>query len=300
MKAATQSFYADLIQGAIEQIAVNLDEAVDLELLARRAGLSPFHFHRVFRGMTGETPLELSRRLRLERAAWRLSRTDAPVTEIAFDAGYETHEAFTRAFKAVFSTSPTGFREKDFRRTTLRATSGIHYDAAGGLIPPFVPRQSGEHDMQVEVLNRPAQRVATRRHVGPYNQISKAFEQLGSVAGPAGLFRDGAEMVALFYDDPETTPPDRLRSDAGITVGGDARIPEGLDEQTLPAGRYARTIHRGPYEQLGDTWARLLGEWLPASGQRLRSTASFEVYRNTPMDVPKDQLVTELYAPLAD
>ena len=172
MKPDTRSFYEAMVQGTIERIAGHLDEAIDLEALARHAGLSPFHFHRIFRGMTGETPLELARRLRLERAAWQLSRSEAPVTDIAFGAGYETHEAFTRAFRACFSTSPSGFREKDYRRITLAATCGVHFNPDGA-ISRFVPRDSGGQSMQVEITEIPALRVASVRHIGPYNQISK-------------------------------------------------------------------------------------------------------------------------------
>jgi AraC family transcriptional regulator len=249
--------------------------------------------------MTGETPLELARRLRLERAAWQLSRTAAPVTDIAFDAGYETHEAFTRAFRAAFGTSPTGFREKRYRRTALAAGCGIHYATDGGTIPQFIARVSGGQHMDVTINDMPELRVASLRHIGPYNQISQTFAKLGEIAGRAGLFREGSAMIGLYHDDPETTPPEELRSDAGITVTADMNVPGELQLQTLPAGRYARAIHRGGYEHLGDTWAQLLGEWLPAHGHRLAATPSYELYRNTPMDTSKDQLVTEIYIPLA-
>ena len=109
-------------------------------------------------------------------------------------------------------------------------------------------------------------------------------------------------MVALYHDDPETTPAAELRSDAALVVARDAKLPSGLGEQRIPAGRYATTTHVGPYEELGDAWARLMGEWLPASGERVASSAgavAFELYRNTPGDVPKEKLVTELYVPLA-
>ena len=121
MKPDTRSFYARAVQAAIEHIAQHLDDALELEALARVACLSPFHFHRVFRGMVGETPLELTRRLRLERAAWRLSDKQRAITEIAFDAGYETHEAFTRAFRASYSASPSGFRLRTYPRIEIAA-----------------------------------------------------------------------------------------------------------------------------------------------------------------------------------
>ena len=191
MKPDTRSFYARSVQAAIEHIAVHLDDALELEALARVACLSPFHFHRVFRGMVGETPLELTRRLRLERAAWRLRDKARAVTEIAFDAGYETHEAFTRAFRSSYSASPSGFRLRKYPRIEIAAPCGVHY-SADGAVPQFVARDSGGLTMDVDIKDMPKLRVATVRHVGPYNQIPKAFEHLGAVAGPAGLVQRAA------------------------------------------------------------------------------------------------------------
>jgi AraC family transcriptional regulator len=248
--------------------------------------------------MVGETPLELHRRLRLERAAWRLLRNNTAITNIAFDAGFETHEAFTRAFRESFSTSPSGFRRRKHPRIEIPARCGVHY-AADGRIATFIPRDSGGRSMDVEIKEMPELRVGAVHHVGPYNTIPQAFEKLGSLAGPAGLTeKKGASLMGIYYDDPETTPQDRLRSDAAIVVPDDAKLPQGLEEQRIPAGRYAHTLHVGPYEQLGDVWARFMGEWLPSSGHRIRDGASLEIYQNTPLTAPKDQLRTDLYIPI--
>jgi AraC family transcriptional regulator len=298
MKPDTRSFYVRAVQAAIEHIARHLDDALELEALARLACLSPFHFHRVFRGMVGETPLELARRLRLERAAWRLRDQRRAVTEIAFDAGYETHEAFTRAFRAAYSTSPRGFRLRTYPRTEIAAACGVHF-SDDGVIPAFVPRDSGGTTMEVEIKDMPELRVGAVRHIGPYNQIPKAFERLGAIAGPSGLLRQASDMIAIYHDDPESTPQDQLRSDAAVVVAEGIGLPEGLVEQHIAGGRYARTVHVGPYEQLGDVWARFLGEWIPASGNRIGDGVSYEIYTNTPEQVPKKELRTELYVPLA-
>jgi AraC family transcriptional regulator len=153
--------------------------------------------------------------------------------------------------------------------------------------------------MDVEIKDMPELRVATVRHVGPYNQIPKAFERLDAIARPAGLIRHSSAMMAIYHDDPESTPQDQLRSDAALAVPEDVGLPEGLIEQHIAAGRYAKTVHVGPYEQLGDTWARFLGEWVPASGNRIGDGVSYEIYKNTPVEVPKQELRTELYVPLA-
>ena len=154
--------------------------------------------------------------------------------------------------------------------------------------------------MQVDIEQKPAQRVATVRHIGPYNRINDAFEKLGALAGQAGLFHlAGAEMIALYYDDPESTPVEELRSDAGIAVPDDAALPPTLGDQRIAAGRYACTVYVGPYELLGDAWARFMGEWLPASGERVGDGASYEKYLNDPRTTPKAELRTEMCMPLA-
>jgi len=298
VKAETRSFYVRVVQGVIEHVAQHLDEALALDALATRACLSPFHFHRVFRGMVGETPVELARRLRMERGAWQLANTPLSVTEIAFNAGFETHEAFTRAFRSCYGEPPSDFRRRGVRRTELAATCGVHFDQRG-VVPPFVPRDSGGRTMDVEIKKMPEQRVAAVRHVGPYNQIGQAFGRLGEIAGPAGLFTNpNAAMIALYHDDPESTPADELRSDAGVAVASGVALPNELAEHRLPAGRYAKTVHVGSYEKLGDTWARFLGEWLPESGERLRDGPSYERYVNDPRTTPKERLITEIYVPI--
>ena len=154
--------------------------------------------------------------------------------------------------------------------------------------------------MTVEIKEMPALRVGAVRHDGPYHLIGKAFERLGPVAGPAGLFQQpGAVMIALYHDDAGTTPQEQLRSHAGIVLPEDVQLPEGLVEQRTPAGRYATAEHVGPYDQLPDAWARLKDEAVPAGGHRIGARPSYEIYRNNPMTVPKHELRTELYIPIA-
>jgi AraC family transcriptional regulator len=304
VKTETRSFYEAAVDRTVVRIVAMLDEALDLGALAREAALSPFHFHRVFRGMVGETPLELHRRLRLERAAWDLLTGRASVTTIAFDAGYETHEAFTRAFKQAYGIAPSAFRQSREGsggcaepRIHLAARSGVHFGPTSG--PATIRTIQGDSPMNVTIEDMPDLRVAAVHHVGPYNRISEAFQRLGAIAGPAGLLRSSAMMLAIYYDDPETTPASQLQSEAGITVTEGARLPAGLVEKRLPAGRYARTTHLGPYATLGDTWSRLMGEWLPKSGERVGEGSSYEVYRNTPESASPDELRTDLYLSIA-
>jgi AraC family transcriptional regulator len=148
--------------------------------------------------------------------------------------------------------------------------------------------------MKVETKEMPELRVVTVRHIGSYQGISEAFERLGTIATAAGLSQDmGAVLMAIYHDDIEKTPPDQLRSDAAVTVAEGMPIPAGLGELRISAGRYATTTHVGPYQTLGEAWARLKRD------ARTRGGPSYEIYRNTPAQVPPDKLVTELYLPIA-
>lgn len=154
--------------------------------------------------------------------------------------------------------------------------------------------------MKVTIKQLPALRVAAVRHVGPYDEIPEAFARLGEIAQQHGIFPESdATLVALYYDDPQTTPAEQLRSDAGILVAEDLKLPKGLAEERLPAGRYASAVHVGPYEQLPKAWQRLLGEWLPANGHRPGAGASYELYLNNPHTAKPEDLRTELRVPLA-
>lgn len=107
-----------------------------------------------------------------------------------------------------------------------------------------------------------------------------------------------AAMIALYFDDPESTPASELRAEAALSVPVDKVLAPKVGENLLPAGQYACAMHEGGYDRIGDTWARCMGQRLPPSGRHLADSPSFERYLNTPMDVPMDQLRTELYIPL--
>ena len=153
--------------------------------------------------------------------------------------------------------------------------------------------------MNVQLETRPEIRVATLAHVGPYNTIGTTFDRLGSIGGAAGLFAShDARMIAIYFDDPETTPAAQLRSAAGVTVSAEAVLPQTLKEVRLPAGRWACALHRGSYDSLGDTWQRLLGQWLPHSGLRLGSGECYELYLNHPGNAREQDLETLMYVPI--
>lgn len=149
--------------------------------------------------------------------------------------------------------------------------------------------------MDVTITERPELRIAGIRHIGPYQDIGREFGRLGGILkGPPPK---GSQIIAVFHDDPTTTPTDRLRSDAAITLAGSVPSPMGLIEQRVARGRFARAVHNGSYEGLPAAW-HAIREWAKQNGHAT-ANPGYEIYLNTPMDAQPADLRTEIYLRLA-
>ncbi|MGO9258664.1 MAG: GyrI-like domain-containing protein [Bryobacteraceae bacterium] len=293
MKPSTERDYHERIVRTLLFIQGHLDDALELEQAAAVAAFSNFHFHRIFRGLVGEPLKEHVRRLRLERAARNLKQLDAPVTEIAFEAGFETDESFTRAFGDMFGVSPSAYRTA--HKPAPESGSGTHFDDVAGYRPPDYPDPP-----PVEVKELSPMRAVFLRHVGPYTQVGATWGRLMAWAGRRGLLGPGMKLIGIVHDDPDVTPPDKVRYDAAVTVNRPVE-PEGeFGVMEIGGGGYAVVLHKGPYEGLGKAYQRIYGGWLPKSGYALRDAPAFEQYLNSPQSAKPEDLVTLIHVPLGE
>ncbi len=297
MRETTLRDYKERMLRVLVHIHQRLDDPLPLAELAALACLSPCHFHRVFTGMVGESVKEHIRRLRLERAAWRLKLGGASVIQIALEAGYDSHAAFTRAFRTNFGRSPTEFRRREGPPAHLKAASGIHFNQQHRLAH-FRAAQLGDKQMNVTIKRIEPMRVAFVRHVGPYHQVGKAWDTLCTFLGKEGRLGGDSQFIGLSHDDPEVTPPDKIRYDACVTVGADFRPRGDVGVQVIAGGDYAVMTHFGPYEKLNESYTKLLGQWLPRSGRGLCSGPSLEFYLNSPESTAPEDLLTDIHVPL--
>ncbi|MGA2194880.1 MAG: AraC family transcriptional regulator [Bryobacteraceae bacterium] len=292
MKPSTDQDYRERIVRTLVYIQEHLDDALALEQVAAVAAFSSFHFHRIFRGLVGETLKEYVRRLRLERAARNLKQSGEPITEIALQAGFEAHESFTRAFGEMYGVSPSAYRTA--YKPAPESVSGTHLDDISGYhLPDYGDLPA------VEVKELPPMRLVFLRHVGPYTQVGATWGRLMAWAGMRGLLGPGMRLIGIVHDDPDVTPADKVRYDAAVTVNRPVQ-PEGeFGVLEVTGGRYAVVVHKGPYQELGKTYQRLYGGWLPKSGCQLRDVPAFEQYLNSPQDAKPEDLLTLVHVPLS-
>lgn len=293
--------YLARIHRVQDHIERHLGEELRLEELARVACFSPFHFHRVYAAITGETIREFVARLRLERAASALLRhPDRSVTEIALDAGFGGSAAFARAFRAAYGTTATEFRKigKPLRKRGEEGAEGAGYVAPVGAAPdgPAAPDEAradmnGKARKQadaVRVEELPAFTVAYVRHVGPYagdgELFGRLFGRLGQWAGPRGLITKDARWLAMYHDDPEITPAEKLRLSVCISVPAGTQGERDVNVMEIPGGKCAVAQFSLQMHEYGAAWNWLMGEWLPASGYQPDDRPCYEAYLSAQED----------------
>jgi AraC family transcriptional regulator len=280
-KQQTREAYRARLDRVVDHIYANLDDDLRPERLAEIACLSPYHWHRIYVAMRGETISATIRRLRLLRAADRLANSDLPIEIIAERAGYSGADAFARAFREAYGKPPADYRATGSHAAFKATTEAT--DHAG---------------FPVAIETLPATRCASVAHKGAYMQIDQAMGRLFSALAAQKIIAPDQAMRAVFFDDPDLTPVDALRSRACSPIADGVPLAPPLEEIVLREGLYARLRYHGPYADMKGAYRWLLGAWLPRSGYEPDDEPIFEVYLNSPQYVAPTDLLTDIHLPL--
>jgi AraC family transcriptional regulator len=264
--------FPDVVAWIEQQLDQQLEQPLTLEQVAAQAGLSPYHFSRLFTARMGRSVMAHVRGRRLVRAARRLCHeADLPLVELAFDCGFESQEAFTRAFKRVFGVSPGRFR------------SGFAVEPLEGQFPMTLPIAQDTSVIRLpELVKLPAFRVA-----GPqrrFDQATKAeIPQLWSALIGRLPFEGQVESWATYgvvFDVDQAEGGFQYM--AGVGVQPDCAPPPGFSAMEIPAATYAvfRITLNGTalHPQVKQAMAMIWGELLPASGLKVVEGPDFELY----------------------
>jgi AraC family transcriptional regulator len=266
-------------------IEENIDEDLTLEGLAKIACYSPFHFHRIFQAVVGETVHGYVKRLRMQMAAGKLRYTEQPITAIALDASFETPSAFTRAFKQFMGSSPKNYRSL--------------YSAVNTITQKIKELPMIQPDKIERSL--PDLRLLFVRRYGNYTQSPwAAWLTMMDFINENHLDRSKMRYFGISHDDPEITSEDKLRYDAAILVSPGTKEKGEVGHQVLKGGKYAIFTHHGPYAGLEEAFSRIFLKWLPDSKETFdESRAVFCEYFNMEyVKTAPEKLSTKLYIPL--
>lgn len=276
--------YESRVNRVIDHVRDHFVEDLSLERLARIAAFSPFHFHRVFRAITGETLSAFVQRVRLERAATALvHHRAASILAVALDHGFSSAATFARAFKAHFGMSATGWRAGGARRWSKQGKANRNPGKAMGRRPRH------GRPMNVRIRQFPRYHIAYMRYVGPFGAhgIPALWKRFRAWTEARGLGGPDCIKLGIGRDDPRVTAPEKCRYDACVVVPETFTGDRWVNVTEVPGGRYAVVGFRGGPHEIEGAWDTLYRSWLPGSGYEPDDRPCLEIYRGNPEVDPR-------------
>jgi len=273
----SNEIYRSRINRAIDYVNNNVNKSISLEELAAVAYFSPFHFHRIFVAVTGETVNNFTNRIRNEKAARLLKFSKKSISEISMECGFSSTSTLSRLFKQYFEISPSEYRNggkiKNSKiRKELVGTSNYHCNLTAEELKSKFP---------VEIRQFPERRIAYIRVVDAFREgvVLNAFADMVSWAKRVNLFHSET-IFGMSMDDPEVTPKEKYRYEVCITIPENFKIdPDGtIETTTLPKCKYAVTSVSGDFNLVVAATNYLFDHWLINSSYESEPQHGLEVF----------------------
>jgi len=257
----SNEIYKRRINQVIDYVNNNLEKSISLEELASVAFFSPFHFHRIFMAVTGESVNYFTNRIRLEKTARLLKFSNYPIADIAMTCGFSSPPTFSRAFKQYFGISPSSYRNNGkIENSKIRKE----------LFPlnEYIVTMSEEElktSFPVEIRNLPKKRVAYIRVSDPYREgvVLNAFEEIIKWAKKMNLFYS-EKIFGMSIDDPMVTPKEKYRYEVCITIPEKFTVDASnyMETTILPKCKYAVATVSGNFNLVATATHYLFNNWL--------------------------------------
>lgn len=278
-------------------VLAHIDEHIDEELTSERlsdvARSSRFHFQRQFTAIFSTSAHRFVQLTRLARAAQQLAfRAETPIVEIAIGARYDSHEAFSRAFKRTVGQTPSEFRAAPDWNASRRAFAPLTHARR-------IQVTARPSPIAVEIREFPETRIAVKEHRGDPRTLDDTVRTFITWRKQFHTPPSVSATFNVLYDDPDSVSPDDFRFD--LCAASDHPVapnPFGVREATIPKLRCAVLDHVGTEESLFDAVRRVYAEWLPASGEEPGEFPLFLQRVRFYPDVPLHEAVTRVFVPL--
>lgn len=268
---------------SIDFVEQHLYDNISVHEIAAASHYSTYHFSRIFKALVGDTPKEYLRKRRLTVSARRLLNEDISILDLALDCQFDSQEAFTRAFKALFNVTPAQYRKQNdpFRL--------LYKDQFSPHMLNYLQQQIS---MEPEIIIQPAIKligIASR-----YTNADLNLPRLWSAFRPYRNTipnRIGDDAFGIYESYEERDDDVSFVYVCAVSVNCFDHIPDGMTARELPEHTYAKFTHRGPVANLEHTLKYIWGSWLPKSKYDYIEKPDFELYRSGFNDAdPKNEL----------
>lgn len=274
---SSNQIYQARINKVIDYVNNNLTKTISLSELAAEALFSPFHFHRIFVAVTGESINFFTNRVRLEKAARLLKFSKKSIGDVSIECGFSSPSTLSRSFKKYFAISPSAYR-KDGKIENSKICKELF--PLNEYLEPMTDAEL-KSNFPVVIKELPHRRVAYIRVVDSYREgvVQEAFEKLIAWARQERLF-DSETIFGMSIDDPMTTPKEKYRYEACITIPDSYKkiIDERIDVMEMPKCKYAVIHVTGHFTYVATATHYLFNSWLVNSSYEPEHLHGLEIF----------------------
>ena len=278
----SQSEYIRRINKALCFIDEHIDLTIQLDDIAKASHFSPYHFHRLFHALVGETVNDYVSRKRMEKAVSRLAyNPDLSITEVSEAGGFSSSANFSKAFKIYFGISPSELRKSAFENVKNDSKLGKLYSKYGKDFNPqdlysqfetltgvFDPNKLEDMLMKIKVEELEEKQIAYMTAPKGYDldSIYTTWDKIIDWAKNNGIECDIQTRFAICHDNPIITPEDKCRYDAAIEITSTTNVTQPYVRDVIPAGKYAIAYYKDSADKINNFMTELCSNWFPSSG----------------------------------
>ena len=290
------------IRKVLDYIENNLHEELKLEIIAREGCYSPFHFHRIFKGVIGETLQEFILRKRMEKSLVLLTKDKYKLLDqVYFEVGFKSHSTFSKTFKKYFGITPTSFRKSTPRNYSkiiqTNSNNGQINVMFGQYICNVIQIQNIMQNAKIEIKQMPEMHLASVTSIGIQN-VEKAFEKVINWGRSKNLFpSENLKMISVYHDSLKVTTPEKVRINACMLLDAPIKNEGEVFPETLPAGKYIVGNFFIRLEEFEDAWNGLF-MWMNEKGYQFRRVFPYEIYHTNYKDHPEGKMNVEFCIPI--
>lgn len=291
------------IRKVLKFIEENLDNELSLENLAEIGNYSPFHFHRIFRGIIGETLQEYINRNRMEKSAMLLShQKQKSIEDIFSEVGFKSNSAFSKTFKKYFGVSPSVFRKNTPEKFSKISPMNSNIGQKEVVFQQYLYninqiKNFMETNAKIEVKELPEMHLASVLSIGVQN-IDNAYNKLISWGISKNIFpRENVKMISVYHDSFKVTAPNKVRIHACMLLDEPIKTDGEVFPETLPKGRHIVGSYFIGIQEFEKAWQSLF-LWMNENGYQYKRTFPFEIYHNNFKEHPEKKCRVDFCIPI--
>lgn len=296
-----QADYKNRINRVFEFIDKNLESDLSLNIISEIAFFSPFHFHRVFKFMTGETLNGYVTRRKIEKSASDLLHKKITASEIAHKYGFSDNSSYSRAFKKYFEISPTEFKKQNPNRHSkirqLKSKNGQEYPDYEKYICVINNLKNWiKMNAKIEIKEMPKMDLAYVSSIGPHN-LENAYGILMQWATPKGLMNDQTKLITIYHDSFKFTEASNVRMSASILLDKDVETNGEIGQTSIKAGKFIVGSFEIVLNEFEKSWTGLF-IWMNENGYKKADKEPFEIYHNNFNEHPQKKAIVDFCIPI--